>query len=107
MIRHKIETNLITIMLFFSMLFVLSKEANASFIQAQKLFRARDYIASAPGFYAVYNAPRNRAERMRAEWGLAQSLQRLGLYYSASKYYSIIVRRGRVVGNPFFRRALE
>ena len=83
------------------------EHSQANYIAAQRFFKSRNYAASAPAFYNIYMAPRNRSERMKAEWGLAQSLQKLGLYYSASKYYSIIVRRGRKGTNPFFRKALE
>ena len=58
-------------------------------------------------FFQAYGFPKNAAEKMKAEWGLAQSLHRLGLLYSASKYYSMIVRRGPRNSNPFFRKALE
>lgn len=86
---------------------MVALDADASYMAAQKYFKSRDYVSAAPAFFNVYSAPRNRAERMKSEWGLAQSLQKLGLFYSASKYYSVIVRRGRKGSNPFFRKALE
>lgn len=88
-------------------LVTFTPDSLASYMSAQQMFKRRNYVQAAPEFFAVYSAPRNRSERMKSEWGLAQSLQRLGLFYSASKYYSIIVRRGRSPKNPFFRKALE
>lgn len=82
-------------------------EAFSSYANARNAFMRRDYPTAAAAYFNVYSAPRNRAERMKSEWGLAQSLQKLGLNYSASKYYSIIVRRGRKASNPFFRKAME
>ena len=58
-------------------------------------------------FIMLTRVPEGEPEKTKAEWGLAQSLQRAGLLYSASKYYSIIVRRGKGEGNPYFRPALE
>lgn len=79
----------------------------ANYQLAQKKFRSKDYYEAAPLYYNAYTAPRSNSERLQAEWGLAQSLSNLGLQYAASKYYSIIVRRGRKASNPFFRKALE
>lgn len=39
--------------------------------------------------------------------GLGKSLKALGFYYSASKYFSEIIRRGPRPGNVYFRKALE
>ena len=84
-----------------------SEPALANYAQAQGFFARRDYGNAASSFFAAYGAPRNNAEKVKAEWGLAQSLQQLGFYYSASKYYSVIVRRGPRDDNPWFRKALE
>ena len=46
-----------------------------------------------------------RRERLNGDW--LRVFSDLGLLYSASKFYSIIVRRGRRPDNPFFRDALE
>ena len=86
---------------------VLSSEGLASYVQAQRFLKMRDYRSAAPAFYTVYKNPRNKSEYRKAEWGLAESLRKLGLFYSASNYYSVIVRRGRKGSNPFFRSALE
>ncbi len=79
----------------------------ANYNAARQLFQRQDYVRAAAMFHNAYQSPTSKAERAKAEWGLAESLSRLGLYYSASKYYSVIVRRGNKGDNPFFRPALE
>ncbi len=91
----------------FLALIMASESALADYASAQKKFKSKDYYEAAPAFYSVYTAPRSKAERLKAEWGLAQSLHKLGLFYSASKYYSITVRRGNDGSNPFFRKAMD
>jgi tetratricopeptide (TPR) repeat protein len=81
--------------------------ALANIAKANQLLKNGNGGAAAPLFFNVYQSARGRSEKMQAEWGLAQSLQRAGLLYSASKYYSIIVRRGKSASNPYFRQALE
>lgn len=81
--------------------------AFANYKKAQTYFKARDYTRSAPAFFQSLSYPKDRAEKLKAEWGLAQSLQKMGFMYSASRYYSTIVRRGPQSSNPFFRKALE
>ena len=85
---------------------VAAEPAFASYRAAQAFYARRDYISGAAAFFQAMSYPKARGEKEKAEWGLAQSLQRLGFYYSASKYYSVIVRRGPR-NNPFFRQALE
>jgi tetratricopeptide (TPR) repeat protein len=82
-------------------------EALADYKQARVFFAKKDYVRAAAAYFEVYEKSNNKAEKRKAEWGLAQSLQKTGLLYSASKYYSLIVRRGRTEDNPFFRSALE
>ncbi|WP_141733531.1 hypothetical protein [Oligoflexus tunisiensis] len=82
-------------------------EALADYKQARGYFAKKDYVRAAAAYYEVYEKSGNRSEKRKAEWGLAQSLQKTGLLYSASKHYSLIVRRGRTENNPFFRSALE
>ncbi len=81
--------------------------ALADYKQAKNFFAKKDYVRAAAAYYEVYEKSDNKGEKRKAEWGLAQSLQKLGLFYSSSKYYSLIVRRGRTEDNPFFRSALE
>src|SRR4051794_7745782 len=81
--------------------------ALANYRAAQAYFQRGDNISAASAFFQAYGYPKGAGEKEKAEWGLAQSLQKLGFYYSASKYYSVIVRRGPKAGNPFFRKALE
>ena len=79
----------------------------ANYNAGHAYFSRGDYVTAATQYFNAYSAPKNRAEKRKAEWRLAQSIQRLGLLYSSSKFYSIIVRRGRRPDNPFFRDALE
>ena len=72
-----------------------------------QFYARRDYVNSALAYFQAYSYPKAAGEKEKAEWGLAQSLQKLGFYYSASKYYSIIVRRGPSSRNVFFRKAME
>jgi tetratricopeptide (TPR) repeat protein len=89
------------------MLLMGAQPSFANYKQAREFFAKKDYSKAAAAYYQVYEGSDNKSDKRKAEWGLAQSLQKLGLYYSASKYYSLIVRRGRTEDNPFFRSALE
>ena len=79
----------------------------ADYKKAKALYGKKSYAKAAEAFYEVYENGADKADKRKAEWGLAQSLEKMNLAYSASKYYSVIVRRGRVADNPFFRSALE
>jgi tetratricopeptide (TPR) repeat protein len=79
----------------------------ADYRAASQYFARRDYISAAGAYFQAYGYPKGPGEKEKAEWGLAQSLQKLGFYYSASKYYSVIVRRGPTRNNIFFTKALE
>ena len=74
---------------------------------AQRDFVKGNYRKAAARFFQVMNYPKARGDKIKSEWGLARSLQKIGFYYSASKYYSIIVRRGVSKKNIFFRKAFE
>lgn len=86
---------------------MLAEPAFANYQAASQHFARRDYISAAGAYFQAYSYPKGAGEKEKAEWGLAQSLQKLGFYYSASKYYSLIVRRGPTRRNVFFRKALE
>lgn len=86
---------------------LMAEPAFANYRAASQFFARRDYISAASAYFQAYGYPKGAGEKEKAEWGLAQSLQRLGFYYSASKYYSVIVRRGPTRSNIFFRKALE
>lgn len=101
MIRKIIKFNVLLALV------LTSSSAFANYQQAQAAFRAGDYVKAAAAYFQARSLYRDKAEQRNAEWGLAQSLQKLNLFYSASKYYSIIVRRGFNRGNPWFRNALE
>jgi tetratricopeptide (TPR) repeat protein len=90
-----------------SLVLLLPEQAFADYRRARALYAKRDYVEAADAYFKVYSKPKNLVEKRKSEWGLAESLQKIGLLYSSSKYYSIIVRRGRRSSNPFFRSAME
>lgn len=79
----------------------------ASYQTAQQLMARRDYVGAASEYFQSYSSPKSPQEKIYSEWGLGKSLQALGFFYSASKFFSNIVRRGPGPNNPYFRRALE
>ena len=81
--------------------------AFADYRAATAFYARHDYVSAANAYFQAFGYPKAPGEKERAEWGLAQSLERLGFYYSASKYYSVIVRRGPVASNIYFTKALE
>lgn len=81
-------------------------EAQANYVAAQQLMARRDYVGAAAEYFQSYSSPKSAQEKIFSEWGLGKSLQGLGFYYSASKFFSQIVRRGPGPNNPYFRRAL-
>lgn len=85
----------------------LSSTGFANYQAAQQMMARRDYVGAAGEYFQAYSSPRAPQEKIFSEWGLGKSLQALGFYYSASKYFSQIVRRGPGPNNPYFRRALE
>ncbi len=84
-----------------------SSIAVADLRQAEALMVKKDYMNAAPIFYQAYSLARTQMERSRAELGLARTLEAAGLEYSASKYFSLIARRGPGPGNPFFAESLD
>ncbi len=93
--------------LVFAVTLSISSSAHANYQAAQQMMARRDYVGAAGEYFQSYSSPRGGQEKIFSEWGLGKSLQALGFYYSASKYFSQIVRRGPGPGNPYFRRALE
>ena len=92
----------------FIFLVILSAQTSFSnFKSAQRDFAGKKYKKSAAKFFQIMNYPKNAKEKLKSEWGLAKSLHSLGFYYSASKYYSVIVRRGAKPRNVYFRKAFE
>ena len=90
-----------------ALLLISAQSAFANFRSAQKDFVAGKYSRAAAKFFQVMNYPKKPQEKIKSEWGLARSLKKLGFYYSASKYYSLIVRRGVRRKNIYFRKAFE
>lgn len=86
---------------------IAAEPALANYRAAMQFYARRDYISAASAYFQAYGFPKAAGEKEKAEWGLAQSLQALGFYYSASKYYSLIVRRGPTQRNVFFTKAME
>ncbi len=86
---------------------IVPQPAMASYQAAQQLMARRDYVGAASEYFQSYSSPKSPQEKIYSEWGLGKSLQALGFHYSASKFFSNIVRRGPTAMNPYFRRALE
>ena len=84
---------------------IYSTDAVANIQQAEALYARRDYIAAAPSFFQAFSYAKSPAEKIRAALGLGKSLEKVQLDYSASKYLSLIVRKGPTV--PYFTEALE
>ncbi|MCY4444646.1 MAG: hypothetical protein OXC44_07605 [Proteobacteria bacterium] len=70
---------------------------------AKKLFVKKRFQAAAPEYFKSYNFPKSGQEKTEATYGLARSLERSGLPYSASKYYSLVFLKG--VNHPQFKNA--
>lgn len=85
--------------------FVWITPLKANYNAAQNYYKKRDYVAAASAFFNAYQTG-NLATKRKAEWGLAESLSKLEFYYSASRFYSTIARRGRKGSNPFYSKAL-
>lgn len=81
--------------------------AFGNYRRAKSSYAKRNYKMAASLYYKTYSRTKKNSEKRKSEWGLAQSLQKLGLLYSSSKYYSSIVRRGKKANNPYFRSSLE
>lgn len=77
---------------------------NVGFMEAQKAFRAGDYQVAARFFYLVVTSAEGDV-KASAEFGLAESLRKLGLTYSAAYFHSRIVVQGS--RNNFFRSSME
>lgn len=95
------------ILLIITIVLVPYQELMANYAAAHQALVRRDYVKAASGFFQTYSNYRDAAEKAKAEWGLAESLKGAGMLYSASKYYSVIIKRGPSRSNPFFRQAME
>jgi tetratricopeptide (TPR) repeat protein len=72
--------------------------------EAQRAFKARDYVNSARLFYSIAIATQGDMKQ-KSEYGLAESLRRAGFPYSAAVFYSRIVAQGD--RSDFFRFAMD
>ena len=75
-----------------------------SFQKAARFYVNKNYAQAAAEFYISNN---RGIKKNKSIWGLSQSLYNLKLPYSASKYLSLIVKKGGNKNNPFFRKAFE
>ena len=83
-------------------------ELYANMKAAQRLYRSKEYVDAAALFYQSYRKlSRGNPKKYKAEWMVSQSLKRIKLYYSSSKFLSRIVRRGVNKQNRYFRKAME
>lgn len=72
---------------------------------AVALFREENYEAAALGFQEILNDRQAIEQHPQAEYLLAKSLYRMGLYHSALGTFRRILERGE--GHPYFKLSLE
>ena len=84
--------------------FLISEPALANLAEAKKLFDSSRFMAAAPEYFKAYSYPKSAQEKSAAMYGLARSLEKSGLPYSASKYYSLVFLQGTSHSN--FRNAM-
>ncbi|MBI5495146.1 MAG: hypothetical protein HY904_08955 [Deltaproteobacteria bacterium] len=72
---------------------------------AMSAFNAGDYIEAAARFHEVLKFDTDEGNQSEAEFRLAQSFQRMGLYLPAVKYYESIILAGN--GHPHYFDAFE
>ena len=73
-----------------------------NYTDAQRAFQIKDYSTAAKLFYQIILVSQGDV-KIKAEFGLAESLRKSGLNYSASYFYSRIVAQGPK--NDFFRHS--
>jgi tetratricopeptide (TPR) repeat protein len=100
-------SSLLSLAIALSLPFAATEAFSNNYRVGHQYFRQGQYMRSAPEFFKAWAYPPDKATKLKSEWGLAKSLHSLGLLYSASRYYSIIVRRGAGAENPFFEKSLE
>lgn len=72
---------------------------------ATQLFREENYEAAALGFQEILGDPKVAEQHQQAEYLLAKSLYRLGMYHSSLSVFQRILARGE--SHRFFRTSLE
>lgn len=78
--------------------------ADPSYVEAQKAFRARNYPEATRLFYLAYMGS-SGSTQAKAEFGVAESLRKMGLHYGAAFFYARIVAQGPQ--SDLFREALS
>ncbi len=73
--------------------------------QAVEAYSSNDYESAATLFYAVIQFSDSEGDIAEAQYGLAKSLQELGLYFSSFLYYREIVSVG--ADHPYFDKGVE
>ena len=63
--------------------FSISESSFANYAEASTFFQKKDYVRAAGSFFQSYSYPKSPAEKMKAEWGLAESLR---LYYGKFEF---------------------
>lgn len=87
---------------------VLSTPLFASLRKANSQFKKGLYTDAAINYYRLIERKKNSASvRLRAEWGLVLSLDKLGFNYSSTLYLTNILKRGISKRNPKFSSALN
>jgi tetratricopeptide (TPR) repeat protein len=68
-------------------------------------YKANDYPEAAARFYEVLKFDTDEGNQAEAEYGLAQSFQKMGLHFPAIKYYENIIQAGN--SHTYYFRAFE
>lgn len=79
----------------------------SNYVKGLRSYKKRSYESAAVNLYNAMKSEKKGERRLKAEWYLARSLLKLDLFYSASKYLTIIVRRGPASSNKYFKKALK
>jgi tetratricopeptide (TPR) repeat protein len=77
---------------------------NPAYVEAQKALRGNDPVNAARLFYTAVTSSEG-STKDKSEFGLAESLRKLGLNYSAAYFHARIVHQGPK--NDFFRNSFE
>lgn len=78
--------------------------ADRAYAEAQKSFRSRNYAEAARLFYLTLVGS-SGGTQAKSEFGVAESLRKMGLHYGAAYFYGRIVAQGPK--SDFFREALS
>ncbi len=72
---------------------------------AEKLFKGGNFQAAAVAFYKVFQNPAAAADHQEAEYLVAKSLYKMGMYHSALHWFNQILAQGQA--HKYFKVSLE